>query len=273
MTRNKISVDKELRQNLKSMQDMFTSTALHSTLNLKGGDSDVHNCQMSLSSGDSQSLKALGAVNNVAERKPSLYAADTVSDSGQSSSYPSSAISTALREWGTIPGTEMGFPHNFPAHIPRHLSTDNGNGNLSSLMEAARINSRYQPPRRGIQDKPIACFYVLPMVAGTRPSDGCHRALYLTKRTRQCLVDGIAKMCNIEPAQVVRTLRFRRKDLIIHLDDESVREIPEGQDMAAQFHVFSGKRRLDGIGTGHTEDGFDTLEIANPVAYELWLIF
>jgi hypothetical protein len=88
-------------------------------------------------------------------------------------------------------------------------------------------------------------------------------------------------MCNIEPARVVRTLRIRRQDLIIYLDDESVRELPEGQDMAAQFHVIQGNRqeREQEAGDRGEEEtdgaaGFiGASSIANPPVYELWLMF
>jgi hypothetical protein len=85
-------------------------------------------------------------------------------------------------------------------------------------------------------------------------------------------------MCNIEPGRVIRTLRIRRQDLIIYLDDESVRELPEGQDMAAQFHeiqsaVVPQREQGDGLSDEETDDNFCTSEIVNSIVYELWLIF
>jgi hypothetical protein len=153
MTRNKISVEKELRQNLKSMQDMFTSTTQHTSLDLKGDDSDEHDCDLTISNGDSQTSKSLDGIDIAAERKTSLHNGDIVPDSGQSSSYSSSAINATPREWSTVLGSEMFLPHSFPANLARHPSTDDGNGNLSSLMEAAKIDSRYQP-RRSAKGKP-----------------------------------------------------------------------------------------------------------------------
>lgn len=276
MTSNRFLVEKELHLNLKSMQDMFTSTRQHSALDLKGGDLDVHDCHPILLSGSSQTSKTLETIDIVAEKKPNLHTVDIVPDSRQPSPYPSD-INATPRGWSDIQNTEMIPPHSFPANIQRHRSDDEGNGNLSVLMEAAQIDSCYQP-RQVLAVKPIACFYVLPMLAGTRPNDGCYRALYLTQRTRQCLVDGIAKMCNVEPARVIRTLRIRRQDLIIYLDDESVRELPEGQDMAAQFHEIqsaAAPRREPGdeLRDEETDDNFCTFEIVNSIVYELWLIF
>jgi hypothetical protein len=144
MTGNKFLVGKELHLNLKSMQDMFTSTRQHSALDLKGGDLDVHDCHPILLSGNSQTSKTLETIDIVAEKKPNLHTVDIVPDSRQPSPYPSD-INATPRGWGDIQNTEIILPHSFPANIQRHRSDDEGHGNLSVLMEAAQIDSCYQP--------------------------------------------------------------------------------------------------------------------------------
>jgi hypothetical protein len=157
-TRNKTSAQKELRQNLKSLQDMFTSTSQHTTLDLKGDDSDEHDPNLTLSNGDSHMSHSFDAIDIAGERKPSLHNGDTALDSGQSSSYSSSAVNVTPGEWGTLQGLRMFLPPNFPANPPRHPSTNDGNGgNLSSMMEAAQIDGRYQP-QRSTQGRPSKLF-------------------------------------------------------------------------------------------------------------------
>jgi hypothetical protein len=72
-------------------------------------------------------------------------------------------------------------------------------------------------------------------VAGQQPKDNYFRAIYLMQRTLKDLVNGVAVKSGVEPSKVLRTLRVTQQGLNILMDDDTVLEIPEGQDMVADF--------------------------------------
>lgn len=109
--------------------------------------------------------------------------------------------------------------------------TDNS---LPEWIDALGVDPSYKaPPERLI--KPVACFYILIKVSGDTPSDDYYRSVYLMARTARDLIDGIAAKCNVDPARITRTLRVNAKGLKIMVDDETVRELAEGQDMTVEF--------------------------------------
>ena len=55
------------------------------------------------------------------------------------------------------------------------------------------------------------------------------------QRTITDFVNAAAAKFSIEPSKVVRTVRINQRGLRILLDDEAIRELPEGQDMKAEF--------------------------------------
>lgn len=83
---------------------------------------------------------------------------------------------------------------------------------------------------------------------------------------------------NIEPTQVIRTLRVTRKGLTVLMDDEDVQDIPEGQDLTAEFHSVKPsspqKREWDSGPTDIQVDGdVPAIENVNSAGYELRLLF
>lgn len=107
-------------------------------------------------------------------------------------------------------------------------------GTTAGWIETLDVDPSYQPPtERPV--KPIACFYVQPRVAGRSSIDNFYRAIYLFRRTLKDFQDAAASKCNIDPADVVRTVRISRDGLQILFDDDCIRELPEGQDMTAEF--------------------------------------
>ena len=81
----------------------------------------------------------------------------------------------------------------------------------------------------------VACFYIQPRIAGEPSKDNLYRAVYLMQRTVKDFVSATAGKCGIEPSQVSRTIRVSRKGLHILIDDQAMLEMPEGQDMTAEF--------------------------------------
>lgn len=51
------------------------------------------------------------------------------------------------------------------------------------------------------------------------------------QRTVEELVNGIAVKLDIEPSRIQRTVHLKKTGLEILVDDDVVRELPEGQDM------------------------------------------
>lgn len=126
----------------------------------------------------------------------------------------------------------------------------------------------------------VACFFVQPRIAGKQPEDNYFRAVYLLERTVKALVSGIAMKINIEPTKVIRTIRVNQKGLQILVDDDAVHEIPEQQDMTAEFHEITAppqqplKREWDAGPTDIQVDGdISVVENVNSTGYELRLLF
>jgi hypothetical protein len=59
--------------------------------------------------------------------------------------------------------------------------------------------------------------------------------VYLTKRAAKELLISIAAKYNFEPTQVLQMISVNQKGLNIKVDDDFVRELPEGQDMILEF--------------------------------------
>jgi len=113
---------------------------------------------------------------------------------------------------------------------------------------------------------------------GKPSEDSYHRAVYLMQRTLKDLVNGIAMKCGVEATKVLRTIRINKQGLNILFDDESVLELPEGQDMVAEFTEMRPKspmrREWDSVPTEIQVDG--DIDVANTMqseGYELRLLY
>lgn len=70
---------------------------------------------------------------------------------------------------------------------------------------------------------------------GKTSEDNYYRAIYLLQRNLAEFVSATAAKFGIEPQKVVRTVRVNQKGIQILMDDDAIRELPEGQDMKAEF--------------------------------------
>ena len=77
----------------------------------------------------------------------------------------------------------------------------------------------------------VACFYV----RQKGDSKEYYRAVYLPQRTVRDLVNGISNKFQIEPHRVTQVTHVNPKGLHIIVDEDVVRELPEGQDMLVEF--------------------------------------
>lgn len=143
---------------------------------------------------------------------------------------------------------------------------------LPEWIEALGVDPSYQPPPERLI-KPVACFYILIKVPGDSPEHDYYRSVYLMARTAKELIVGIAAKCKVDPLQIIRTLRVNSKGLKIVVEDETVRELPEGQDMIVEFMNIepgiSRKQRDSTTSRLDCEDAEDTL----PPQLEMRLLF
>lgn len=78
----------------------------------------------------------------------------------------------------------------------------------------------------------VACFYVKQDNSKSR----YYRAVYLLKRTVKDLINAIAEKFDVEPNRISHVSHITPKGLHIIVDEDVVRELPEGQDMMVEFH-------------------------------------
>lgn len=77
----------------------------------------------------------------------------------------------------------------------------------------------------------MACFYV----KDEDSSKPYYRAVYLVRRTVRDLINGISEKFGIDPNRVTQVTHINAKGLRIVVDEDVVRELPEGQDMTVEF--------------------------------------
>ena len=296
----------DLTTKLMNLQDMFTSTRPASVLYLRGVDEDDPDLYPVKLSGEPQTLIRTDSTETSAwERQssqtgpPSSMASPTPSNK----SLSGSGKDLTFQQPTPLPGASRvnssdwrNQPQSAPMDLqttnPQHLASPPDNqplkiqtrspksGTLSGWIEALGVDQTYQPPADQRVVKPIACFYIQPRMAGRASSDKFYRAIYLTGRSLKDFVNAAARKCNIEPTQVLRTYRFSREGLHILFDDECIRELPEGQDMTAEFcevQIETPSKPTREWDAGPTDvqcDGdLSAIENVNSTGYELRLLF
>jgi len=171
-------------------------------------------------------------------------------------------------------GSQFGAPPDVPVKIQK---MSNAPESLPEWIEAVGVDYSYQPPPERVI-KPVACMFIKPRIAGTQPPDDYYRAIYLMQRTQKDLINEITRKVDIEPSKVLRTLRVNNKGLHIVMDDDSVREMLEGQDMIGEFHAIRPhspmKREWDSGPTDIQVDGdLDIIHTTQSQGYELRLLY
>lgn len=81
----------------------------------------------------------------------------------------------------------------------------------------------------------MACFYILRIKHGAKAAVDYYHAVYLMRRTVQDLVNGVAAKLDIESSRIQRCIHLTKNGLNVVLDDDVVRELPEGQDMLVEL--------------------------------------
>ena len=313
------SAEEDLHIKLMTLQDMFTSTRPASVLYLRGADQDDPDLYPVKLSGEPQSLVRSESTDTAGWEQqstqsqngpPSSLVSPTLS---QHSLAGSRRDSTMQQQQQVAPPVQQPTPFGGASRVnssewrnqpqnaimdiqpavgnPQHLASPPDNqpvkvqtrspnsGTMSGWIEALGVDHNYKPPQeRAI--KPVACFYIQPRVAGHTTGDNFHRALYLYRRTLKDFINAAATKCNIEPTEVLRTFRVSRNGLHILFDDDCIRELPEGQDMTAEFSEIQPDspirptREWDAGPTDVQCDGdLPTAENVSSTGYELRLLF
>ena len=250
------AIEEDLHMKLANIQDMFTSTRPVSVLYLKGYEQDDPDAYPVSLPGEPADLTAIGQIGRKAswdqkalgERTPTNSCIVSPSPSSQSipsDRGPSEQSNTkdltplsagqhlSSNDWDQVGPLSGGSLLDFQS-TPVKVSKGDLDNSLSDWIEAYEVDPSYKaPPDRS--KKAIACFYILVKLTAAS-SDGCYyKAVYLMERTVEDLVTNIALKCGVDSTQILRTLRVNSKGLKIIVDDEVVRELPEGQDMIIEF--------------------------------------
>lgn len=256
------AVEDDLHMKLANIQAMFTSTRPISLLYLKGYEQDDPDLYP-VSLGPAQDPPKVEPLSRKPswDQKPSPETTPTnscvVSPSPSSRSLhsqsrpndridfePSHVFDATLQHAGDWEHfAHFSSPHFEPAPIQSAADFSNTavkiqkpqtDNSLPEWIEALGVDPTYKaPPERLI--KPVACFYILIKVSSDSLSEDYYRSVYLMARTATDLVAGIAAKCNVDPARIARTLRVNAKGLKIVVEDDTVQELVEGQDMQVEF--------------------------------------
>ncbi|KAJ5561808.1 hypothetical protein N7535_003730 [Penicillium sp. DV-2018c] len=217
--KEKLSLEDDLQAKLSSMQEMFSSTRSVSILGLRGDtadDPDLYPIRLS-SEGDSpfQSMSRSGTrgLDSIMPSPPNTNASS-------SNSPP-------------MPATRLG---KHPTTVPRVSSFDQS---PRGFLEAVGVDSTYRPPTDR-PPKPVACFYVRLSTANPQQSQDYYRAIYLAERTVQDLLKHICLKYQIDSTTISSIIHVNQKGLRVMVDDDVVRELPEGQDMIIDISDVPG---------------------------------
>lgn len=292
--------EEDLHMKLMTLQDMFSSTRPASVLYLRGAeedDPDLHpvkmsgeNDQMKSESVDStwdrQSTQNGDALSLVSPTPSNGSLGESRRDSTLQQPTPYAGASrvnssewraqsqTAIGDLKTADPQQLASP---PENLPVKVQTRSPkSGAVTGWVEATGVDPSYQPPpERAV--KPAACVYVQPRFASKPPKDNYYRAVYLMNRNYKDFVNAIGLKCDIEPTDIVRTVHISQNGLQVLFDDDCVRELPEGQDLTAEFAEIEqspgmGSNAWDGVDL-QCDGEIPTLSNITTSGYELRLLF
>ncbi|KAL2176707.1 CP2 transcription factor-domain-containing protein [Thermothelomyces heterothallicus CBS 202.75] len=248
----RVTLEEDLHFKLQTLQDMFTSTRPVSVLYLRGeelDDPDLHPVSLP---GESLELGKVESRDSVAWRseRGSITGSSLVSPSPSSLSLHSQNSAGNKPQWqdyqiggGSGSGATSSEPSSRDPHNngrPTKVRQVDEAGNLTGWIEALGVDANYHPPADR-RPKPVACFYVAlrrssPDQAGGQPYQELHRAVYLMQRTARDLVARLAAKWRFDASRVVRTVHVvETRGLEVEVDDDVVRELPEGLDMTLEI--------------------------------------
>ncbi|CAI7635821.1 unnamed protein product [Penicillium glandicola] len=206
----KVSLEDDLQAKLSMMQEMFSSTRSMSILGLRGekfDDPDLYPIQLS---GDGDSPLYGNMSRSSTRELESIMPSPPNTNTSSSNSPPTQALK--LRKSSTT-----------IQRIPCGDQVSRG------FIEALGVDLAYRPPAER-PPKPIACFYVR-LTGSSQCSEDYYRAIYLTERTARDLARQITEKYQIDPTRISNITHAHDKGMRVLVDDDMVRQLPEGQDM------------------------------------------
>ncbi|KAK4247172.1 CP2 transcription factor-domain-containing protein [Corynascus novoguineensis] len=249
----RVPLEEDLHFKLQTLQDMFTSTRPVSVLYLRGeelDDPDLHPVSLP---GESLELGKVESRESLAWRseRGSITGSSLVSPSPSSLSLHSQNSAGNKPQWqdyqigGSSSGAASSEPPSRDPHSsgrPTKVRQVDEAGNLTGWIEALGVDATYRPPADR-HPKPVACFYVaLRRSSSTDTAGGqavhqeLHRAVYLMQRSARDLVARLAAKWRFDAARVVRTVHVvEPRGLEVEVDDDVVRQLPEGLDMTLEI--------------------------------------
>ncbi|KAK0611598.1 CP2 transcription factor-domain-containing protein [Immersiella caudata] len=231
----RVPLEEDLHFKLQTLQDMFTSTRPVSVLYLRGDeldDPDLHPVSLPGESLDLTKVEPREG-NTWRSELSSVAGSSLVSPSPSSLSLHSQVSAGAQNpQWQEYQQTSTGNPSSsrLGSDQPTKVPQNDEAGNLTGWIEALGVDSAYQPPAER-PSKPVACFYIARRNPSSPSAHELHRAIYLTQRTIKEFVSRIANKWNFDANKVTRTVHIVRRGVEVEMDDDVVRELPEGQDM------------------------------------------
>ncbi|KAK6858796.1 hypothetical protein PG995_005360 [Apiospora arundinis] len=230
-------LEEDFHFKLQTLQDMLTSTRPVSVLYQRGeetGDPDLHPVSIA---GESTNLTKVVSKDNWQIRSGRSSAANSllVSPSPSSMSLQSQASAAGgPAPWNELQRTKSRSPGRRLSDQHTKVNKVDESGNISGWIEALGVDPTYKAPPPERQTKPIACFYVARNDALTANQEKCYRAVYLSKRTLEEFVARVAAKWALDASKVVRVVHVLGSLLPVEpveVDDDVIREMPEGQDM------------------------------------------
>ncbi|KAJ5265220.1 uncharacterized protein N7525_007424 [Penicillium rubens] len=224
----KVSLEDDIQAKLATMHKMFSSTRSVSIFGLRGDkldDPDLYPVQLS---GDGDSPQYGNPSRSNTRGLEAIMPSPPDTNTSSSNSPPTQSL-----RLGNRPTTIQRIPA--------------GDQVSRGLIETVAVDLTYRPPAER-PPKPgefstatrslislliifaVACFYV--RIAGNaKRSEDFYRAIYLTERTVQNLVRQITEKCQIDPMRISNIMHAREKGMRVKVDDDVVRQLPEGQDI------------------------------------------
>ena len=289
----RVPLEEDLHYKLQQQQDMFTSTKPVSILYLRGAeqdDPDLHPVQLP---GEPWDLTKVESDNPNWQQRPSGRSAGSTADTSSLVSPSPSSVSLQSQAMG-MPATAQwrefhshgGDGHasnpqqlaSPPDQITKIPKTDDAGG-LSGWIEALGVDAAYRPPMEKPL-RPIACFYIQCRDPNAREKPAYYKACYLGERSLRDLNNCIAAKWNFDPSHVLRTIHVTTRGLEVEVDDDVVRQLPEGQDIIMEVTKVSApkapvKREWEMVVDDEDEQAVESDNASNAPqeGYEVRLIF
>jgi len=240
----------DIRAEIETLQRMFSSARPISTLGLLGDehdDPDLHPVQLE--------------VNPSHANQPADPRCWNIESTPEASSCPQrkDSMASALADMQIAPDDSK--QSNCPA-VARQMRKVENPQTVTDGMQVVDVDATYRPPESA--PKPgkyhaidamllqslifvkVACFYVRFISNGEHVYDYYH-AIYLKERTVRDLIEKISAKRKIDPERVTGAFHMDKNGLRIMVDDDVVRELPEGQDMVVDISKALSYGNVGGI--------------------------